>query len=114
MPKPVIVYTANDLHGWKDFLKGLRVLLLERDNTSACEIRTKLEAMDYNGEVNFSMSSVLKFSSKEAKMFVLDLMARKFCRIPSVSMCIAESFTRAKKWVQELQKQTGVKAHRWS
>ncbi|MED6186431.1 Two-component response regulator-like, partial [Stylosanthes scabra] len=68
MPKPVMVYTANDLHGSKDFLKGLRDLLLERDNTSACEIRTKLEAMDYNREVNFSMSSVLKFSSKEAKM----------------------------------------------
>ncbi|MED6144997.1 Two-component response regulator-like [Stylosanthes scabra] len=66
--KPAMVCTANDLHGWKDFLKGLRVLLLERDNTSACEIRAKLEAMDYNGEVNFSLSRVLKFSSNVAKM----------------------------------------------
>jgi len=45
-----MVCTANDLQGWKDFPKGLRVLLLEGDNSSASEIRAKLESMDYNGK----------------------------------------------------------------
>jgi hypothetical protein len=45
-----MVCTANDLQEWKDFPKGLKVLLLQEDNTSASEIRTKLEAMDYNGK----------------------------------------------------------------
>jgi hypothetical protein len=44
-----MVCTANDLQEWKDFPKGLEVLLLQEENTSASEIRTKLEAMDYNG-----------------------------------------------------------------
>ena len=44
-----MVFSANDLQEWKDFPKGLKVLLLERDNISAAEIRAKLEAMDYNG-----------------------------------------------------------------
>ncbi|KAL9326790.1 hypothetical protein ACSQ67_007435 [Phaseolus vulgaris] len=43
-----MVFTANDLQEWKDFPKGLRVLLLEGDSISAAEIRAKLEAMDYN------------------------------------------------------------------
>ncbi|XP_004511768.1 two-component response regulator-like APRR2 isoform X2 [Cicer arietinum] len=42
-----MVCTANDLQGWKDFPKGLRVLLLEGDTNSASEIAAKLEAMDY-------------------------------------------------------------------
>ncbi|KAL5183984.1 Two-component response regulator-like APRR2 [Glycine soja] len=46
--KPAMVFTANDLQEWKDFPKGLKVLLHERDNISAAEIRAKLEAMDYN------------------------------------------------------------------
>ncbi|KAF7810019.1 two-component response regulator-like APRR2 [Senna tora] len=45
--KPAMVCTANDLQEWKDFPKGLRILLLDGDSTSASEIRTKLEAMDY-------------------------------------------------------------------
>jgi hypothetical protein len=48
-----MVCTANDLQGWKDFPKGLRVLLLEGDNNSASEIRAKLESMDYNGKNNW-------------------------------------------------------------
>ncbi|XP_004508999.1 two-component response regulator-like APRR2 isoform X1 [Cicer arietinum] len=43
-----MVCTANDLQQWKDFPKGLKVLLLEGDNASAAETRAKLEAMDYN------------------------------------------------------------------
>ena len=48
--KPAMVCTANDLQEWKDFPKGLRVLLLEGDSSSAAEIREQLEAVDYNGE----------------------------------------------------------------
>ncbi|GKV10737.1 hypothetical protein SLEP1_g22058 [Rubroshorea leprosula] len=42
-----MVCTANDLSAWKDFPKGLRVLLLDQDIDSAAEIKSKLEAMDY-------------------------------------------------------------------
>ncbi|KAE8677417.1 tobamovirus multiplication protein 2A-like isoform X1 [Hibiscus syriacus] len=42
-----MVCTRNDLSAWKDFPKGLRVLLLNEDNDSAAEIKSKLEAMDY-------------------------------------------------------------------
>ncbi|GAB4834682.1 Two-component response regulator-like [Ancistrocladus abbreviatus] len=42
-----MVCTANDLLGWKDFPKGLRVLLLEEDRNSAAEIKSKLEEMEY-------------------------------------------------------------------
>lgn len=45
-----MVCTANDLQEWKDFPKGLKVLLLDEDNSSAAEIKSKLEAMDYIGE----------------------------------------------------------------
>ncbi|GMN30758.1 hypothetical protein TIFTF001_002950 [Ficus carica] len=42
-----MVCTANELQEWKDFPKGLRVLVLDEDSNSASEIRSKLEAMDY-------------------------------------------------------------------
>uniref|UniRef100_A0A5B7ATR7 Putative two-component response regulator-like APRR2 n=1 Tax=Davidia involucrata TaxID=16924 RepID=A0A5B7ATR7_DAVIN len=42
-----MVCTASDLVEWKDFPKGLRVLLLNEDSSSAAEIRSKLEGMDY-------------------------------------------------------------------
>ncbi|KAK8998081.1 hypothetical protein V6N11_012613 [Hibiscus sabdariffa] len=42
-----MVCTRNDLSAWKDFPKGLRVLLLDQDTDSAAEIKSKLEAMDY-------------------------------------------------------------------
>lgn len=51
--KPAMVCTANDLQSWKDFPKGLRVLLLDGDINSASDIRTKLEAMDYIGNTSF-------------------------------------------------------------
>ena len=44
-----MVCSANDLQEWKDFPKGLRVLLVDGDTNSAEEIRSKLEAMDYIG-----------------------------------------------------------------
>lgn len=45
-----MVCTANDLLGWKDFPKGLRVLLLDEDTDSATQITSKLEEMDYVGQ----------------------------------------------------------------
>ncbi|KAG9452229.1 hypothetical protein H6P81_005133 [Aristolochia fimbriata] len=45
--KPAMVCSADDLRGWTDFPKGLRVLLLNEDTTSAAEIKSKLEEMDY-------------------------------------------------------------------
>lgn len=45
-----MVCTANDLSAWKDFPKGLRVLLLDQDSSAAAELKFKLEAMDYIGE----------------------------------------------------------------
>ncbi|XP_022156603.1 two-component response regulator-like APRR2 isoform X1 [Momordica charantia] len=42
-----MVCTADDLQGWKDFPKGLRVLLLDRDSRSTTEIRSRLEEMEY-------------------------------------------------------------------
>lgn len=48
--KPAMFCTANDLQAWKDFPKGLRVLLLDKDSNSSSEIRSKLEAMDYIGK----------------------------------------------------------------
>lgn len=45
-----MVCTANDLQEWKDFPKGLRVLLLDQDSDSASEITSKLQAMDYTGQ----------------------------------------------------------------
>ena len=47
--KPAMVCTASDIQEWKDFPKGLRILLLDGDISSATEIRTKLESMDYIG-----------------------------------------------------------------
>jgi hypothetical protein len=44
-----MVCTTDDLSAWKDFPKGLRVLLLDEDSMSAAEIKSKLEAMDYIG-----------------------------------------------------------------
>lgn len=50
-----MVCTASDLHGWKDFPKGLRVLLLDGDSSSAAEIKAKLEEMEYVGETLHSL-----------------------------------------------------------
>ncbi|XP_021765705.1 two-component response regulator-like APRR2 [Chenopodium quinoa] len=42
-----MVCTANDLLEWKDFPKGLRILLLDEDTNSAAEIKSKLEEMEF-------------------------------------------------------------------
>ncbi|XP_057520318.1 two-component response regulator-like APRR2 isoform X2 [Amaranthus tricolor] len=42
-----MVCTANDLLEWKDFPKGLRILLLDEDRNSASEIKSTLEEMEF-------------------------------------------------------------------
>lgn len=43
-----MVCTANDiLQGWKDFPKGLKVVLLYEDINSAAEMKSRLQQMDY-------------------------------------------------------------------
>nr|QSD99641.1 MYB family transcription factor [Melilotus albus] len=64
-----MVCTANDLQGWKDFPKGLRVLLLEGDNNSASEIRAKLESMDYNVSTFYDENEALSAISSSPKGF---------------------------------------------
>lgn len=47
-----MVFSAEDLVVWSDFPKGLRVLLLDDDPSSAADTRLNLEAMDYFGNIN--------------------------------------------------------------
>ncbi|KAK9121488.1 hypothetical protein Syun_019105 [Stephania yunnanensis] len=42
-----MVCTANDLLNWKDFPKGLKVLLVDEDCNTSAHIKSKLEEMDY-------------------------------------------------------------------
>ncbi|GFZ16574.1 CheY-like two-component responsive regulator family protein [Actinidia rufa] len=60
-----MVCTANDLLEWRDFPKGLKVLLLDEDSSSAAEIRSKLEEMNilvssYNSNGRFTFLEVAK------------------------------------------------------
>ena len=55
-----MVCTADEIQEWKDFPKGLRVLLLDRDGHSAAEITSTLEEMEYVGE-EFSNSPFFSF-----------------------------------------------------
>ena len=48
--KPAMVCSANNLQEWKDFPKGLRVLLVDGDSNLAEDVRSKLEVMDYIGQ----------------------------------------------------------------
>ncbi|RDX89247.1 Two-component response regulator-like APRR2, partial [Mucuna pruriens] len=67
--KPAMVCTANDLQEWKDFPKGLKVLLLEGDTISAAEIRAKLEAMDYNVSIFCDENEALSAISSRHESF---------------------------------------------
>ncbi|XP_019424347.1 PREDICTED: two-component response regulator-like APRR2 isoform X2 [Lupinus angustifolius] len=64
--KPAMVCTANDIQEWKDFPKGLKVLLLDGDSSSAAETKSKLEAMDYNvyafDDENAALSAISSWS----------------------------------------------------
>jgi len=45
-----MVCTENELLEWKDFPKGLRVLLLDKDFNFASQMRSRLQQMDYIGK----------------------------------------------------------------
>lgn len=64
-----MVLNANDLLEWKDFPKGLRVLLLEQESDSAAETRSKLEEMDYNVSVFYNQTEALSAISNSAEGF---------------------------------------------
>lgn len=55
--EPNTVCHADDLVGWRDFPKGLRVLIVEGRSSSA-DIKSKLEQMDFIGiqKKNFIVS----------------------------------------------------------
>lgn len=55
-----MVRSAEKFVVWKDFPKGLKVLLLEKDESSALETTSKLEEMDYKGKI---ISCMLLFST---------------------------------------------------
>ncbi|CAN0908255.1 Two-component response regulator-like APRR2 [Linum grandiflorum] len=66
-----MVCTANDLSEWKDFPKGLSVLLLDQDSNSAAEIKSKLEAMDYTvATFNNEEEALSAFSDKPESFHV--------------------------------------------
>lgn len=72
--KRAMVYTANDLLSWKDFPKGLRVLLLldqeeDEDTDSSSQIRSKLEEMDYIVTTFFSEDEAFSAISNQKKIF---------------------------------------------
>ncbi|KAJ8774472.1 hypothetical protein K2173_016918 [Erythroxylum novogranatense] len=64
-----MVCTANDLSAWKDFPKGLRVLLLDEDSNSAAEIKSKLEAMDYSVSTFCNENEALSAVSSKSESF---------------------------------------------
>ncbi|XP_042484433.1 two-component response regulator-like APRR2 isoform X2 [Macadamia integrifolia] len=64
-----MVCTADDLEGWKDFPKGLRVLLLDQDSDSAAEIKSRLEEMDYIVFTFCNESEALKAISNRTECF---------------------------------------------
>ncbi|KAM0044155.1 putative response regulator and transcription factor RR-A-type family [Helianthus debilis subsp. tardiflorus] len=64
-----MVCTADDLLGWKDFPKGLRVLLLNDDISSATDIRSKLEEMDYVVSTFGNENEALSAISDNSRVF---------------------------------------------
>ncbi|XP_065878245.1 two-component response regulator-like APRR2 isoform X3 [Euphorbia lathyris] len=66
-----MVCTANDLSAWKDFPKGLKVLLLDfqEDSSSAAEIKSKLEAMDYIVYVFYNENEALLAIAENPESF---------------------------------------------
>ncbi|KAE9613744.1 hypothetical protein Lal_00015938 [Lupinus albus] len=76
-----MVCTANDLQEWKDFPKGLKVLLLDGDINSASEIRAKLEAMDYNVSTFYDEKEALSAISSRPEDFHIAIVEVSTSRI---------------------------------
>ncbi|KAM0935398.1 putative response regulator and transcription factor RR-A-type family [Dioscorea sansibarensis] len=64
-----MVCLADDLVVWKDFPKGLRVLLLDKDAPSAQQTKLKLEAMDYVVSLFFNENDALDAISGKVENF---------------------------------------------
>ncbi|KAJ9152606.1 hypothetical protein P3X46_026157 [Hevea brasiliensis] len=64
-----MVCTANYLSAWKDFPKGLSVLLLAEDSSSAAEMKSKLEAMDYIVSIFCNENEALSVISSKPESF---------------------------------------------
>lgn len=64
-----MVLNANDLLGWNDFPKGLKVLLLEEDSDSAAETRSKLEEMNYIVSTFYNETEALSAISNSTEGF---------------------------------------------
>ncbi|GLT91184.1 hypothetical protein SLE2022_090840 [Rubroshorea leprosula] len=74
-----MVCTANDLSAWKDFPKGLRVLLLDQDIDSAAEIKSKLEAMDYAVSTFCNENEALSAVSSRPESFHVAIVEVNVC-----------------------------------
>ncbi|KAJ6804374.1 two-component response regulator-like APRR2 isoform X1 [Iris pallida] len=61
--------SSDDLVMWRDFPKGLRVLLLDEDTASAAETKSKLEAMDYVVSTYCNEEDAVEAISTEAESF---------------------------------------------
>ncbi|KAM3308611.1 two-component response regulator-like APRR2 [Capsicum chacoense] len=64
-----MVCTENDLLGWKDFPKGLRVLLLDKDSNSASDMRSRLEEMEYIVYAFCNETEALSAISSKSEVF---------------------------------------------
>ncbi|CAL9081266.1 unnamed protein product [Musa textilis] len=61
--------SADGFVVWKDFPRGLRILLLDKDAPSAVETKSKLEEMDYIVSLYHNEEDALEAISKEAEGF---------------------------------------------
>ncbi|XP_016436050.1 two-component response regulator-like APRR2 [Nicotiana tabacum] len=66
-----MVCTENELLGWNDFPKGLKVLLLDKDCNSASEMRSRLEQMNYIVYVFCDETEALSAISSKLEVFHL-------------------------------------------
>ncbi|CAI9095477.1 OLC1v1031439C1 [Oldenlandia corymbosa var. corymbosa] len=73
--KPAMVCTAEDLLDWKDFPKGLKVLLIDGDSCSAAEMRSKLEEMDYLVSAFDNENDALSAISSKSECFHVAIIA---------------------------------------
>ncbi|KAK9698906.1 hypothetical protein RND81_08G139500 [Saponaria officinalis] len=64
-----MVCTANELLEWKDFPKGLKILLLDEDKHSSADIKSKLVEMDYIVTSFFSEYDALSSIERKNESF---------------------------------------------
>ncbi|KAJ8464602.1 hypothetical protein OPV22_027154 [Ensete ventricosum] len=67
--EPAMAGSADGFVVWKDFPRGLNILLLDRDAPSAVETKSKLEGMDYTVSLYHNEEDALEAISKEAESF---------------------------------------------